>query len=115
MTTHASTGPAGPTTPAGDRHGGRSHGAAPAAVRTRAGQRRSSRDLWALAAALAGPLAASGVLLPFRASWSNTNVALLLVVVVVAVAAIVLRRESARPPGLPRARRLRAGRLSWRA
>src|SRR5262249_52286540 len=31
--------------------------------------------------------AASGVLLPFRASWSNTNVALLLVVVVVAVAA----------------------------
>jgi Domain of unknown function (DUF4118) len=34
------------------------------------------------------PLAAAAVLLPFRASWSNTNVALLLVVVVVAVAAI---------------------------
>src|SRR5260370_37402488 len=42
----------------------------------------------AVAAALAGPLAAAAILLPFRASWSNTNVALLLVVVVVAVAAI---------------------------
>ena len=50
-------------------------------------RRYAPRDLWALAAALAGPVAASGVLLPFRASWSNTNVALLLVVVVVAVAA----------------------------
>ncbi len=45
------------------------------------------RDLAAVGAALAGPLAASAVLLPFRGSWSNTNVALLLVVVVVAVAA----------------------------
>ena len=88
MRTHASSGPTGPATPAADRQDGRSHGAAPAAVGKRVGQRRySSRDLWALAAALAGPLAASAVLLPFRANWSNTNVALLLVVVVVAVAA----------------------------
>ena len=42
----------------------------------------------AVAAALAAPLATAVVLLPFRAAWSNTNVALLLVVVVVAVAAI---------------------------
>lgn len=47
----------------------------------------SRRDAVATAAALVGPLAASAVLLPFRGSWSNTNVALLLVVVVVAVAA----------------------------
>lgn len=47
-----------------------------------------SRDLAAIAAAVAAPLAAAGVLVPFRASWSNTNVALLLVVVVVAVSAI---------------------------
>ncbi len=42
----------------------------------------------AIAAAFAAPLATAAILLPFRASWSNTNVALLLVVVVVAVAAI---------------------------
>jgi hypothetical protein len=55
---------------------------------TLAGLRRHPwRDLWAVAAALVGPFAASAVLLPFRTSWSNTNVALLLVVVVVAVAA----------------------------
>ena len=42
----------------------------------------------AAVAAVAAPLAAAGILLPFRAAWSNTNVALLLVVVVVAVAAI---------------------------
>jgi Domain of unknown function (DUF4118) len=47
-----------------------------------------SRDRVAILAALAAPLAAAGILLPFRASWSNTNVALLLVVVVVGVAAI---------------------------
>ena len=47
-----------------------------------------TRDRIAILAALAAPLAAAAVLLPFRASWSNTNVALLLVVVVVAVAAI---------------------------
>jgi hypothetical protein len=46
-----------------------------------------SRDRLAIVAALAAPLAAAAVLLPFRASWSNTNVALLLVVVVVGVAA----------------------------
>lgn len=50
-------------------------------------RRYPPRDLWALAAALAGPLAAVAVLLPFRAGWSNTNAALLLLVVVVAVAA----------------------------
>jgi Domain of unknown function (DUF4118) len=47
-----------------------------------------TRDRAAFVAALTGPLAAAAILLPFRASWSNTNVALLLVVVVVAVAAI---------------------------
>jgi K+-sensing histidine kinase KdpD len=47
-----------------------------------------SRDRLAILAALVAPLAAAAILLPFRASWSNTNVALLLVVVVVGVAAI---------------------------
>jgi hypothetical protein len=47
-----------------------------------------SRDRIAIAAALAAPLAAAAILLPFRASWSNTNVALLLVVAVVGVAAM---------------------------
>ncbi len=47
-----------------------------------------TRDRAAIAAALAFPLLAIAILLPFRASWSNTNVALLLVVVVVAVAAL---------------------------
>src|SRR5580658_3716981 len=47
-----------------------------------------TRDRIAIVAALAAPLAAAAVLLPFRASWSNTNVALLLVVVIVGVAAI---------------------------
>jgi hypothetical protein len=46
-----------------------------------------TRDRIAVLAALAAPLAAAAVLLPFRASWSNTNAALLLVVVVVGVAA----------------------------
>lgn len=46
-----------------------------------------TRDRIALLSALAAPLAVAAVLLPFRASWSNTNVALLLVVVVVGVAA----------------------------
>jgi Domain of unknown function (DUF4118) len=46
-----------------------------------------TRDRIAILAALAAPLAVAAVLLPFRASWSNTNVALLLVVVVVGVAA----------------------------
>jgi hypothetical protein len=47
-----------------------------------------TRDQAAFAAAIAAPLAASAILLPWRSSWSNTNVALLLVVVVVAVSAI---------------------------
>jgi Domain of unknown function (DUF4118) len=47
-----------------------------------------TRDRAAIAAALIAPVAAASILLPFRASWPNTNVALLLVVVVVAVAAI---------------------------
>ena len=47
-----------------------------------------SRDRAAIAMALAAPVAAAAVLLPFRASWPNTNVALLLVVVVVGVAAL---------------------------
>jgi hypothetical protein len=42
-----------------------------------------TRDRIAIVAALAAPLAVAAVLLPFRASWSNTNVALLLVVVIV--------------------------------
>ena len=54
-----------------------------------------SRDRAAIAAALLAPLAAAAILLPFRASWSNTNVALLLVVVVVAVAAIGNRAAGA--------------------
>jgi hypothetical protein len=89
MTIRASSGTApGPMTPAGNSPGGYDQ-AAPAGVATTGAalRRYAPRDLWALAAALAAPLAASGVLLPFRASWSNTNVALLLVVLVVAVAA----------------------------
>jgi hypothetical protein len=50
--------------------------------------RHLTRDRMAVLAALAAPLAVAAVLLPFRASWSNTNVALLLVVIVVGVAAI---------------------------
>jgi Domain of unknown function (DUF4118) len=50
--------------------------------------RYPARDLIAMAAALAAPLTAAAVLLPWRGNWSNTNVALLLMVVVVAVAAI---------------------------
>jgi hypothetical protein len=45
------------------------------------------RDLIAVGAALTAPLAVSATLTPFRASISNTNVALILIVVVVAVAA----------------------------
>jgi hypothetical protein len=44
-----------------------------------------TRDRIAIVAALAAPLAVAAVLVPFRASWSNTNVALLLVVVIVEV------------------------------
>ncbi len=47
-----------------------------------------TRDRAAITAAVAVPLASAAVLLPWRASWPNTNVALLLVVAVVAVAAL---------------------------
>jgi K+-sensing histidine kinase KdpD len=47
-----------------------------------------SRDRTAVLAGLLVPVGMAAILLPWRASWSNTNVALLLVVVVVAVAAI---------------------------
>src|SRR6202042_710168 len=46
-----------------------------------------TRDRVAIAAAVAVPLAGAAILLPWRSSWPNTNVALLLVVTVVAVAA----------------------------
>jgi hypothetical protein len=45
-----------------------------------------TRDRVAIAAALAAPIAVAAILLPFRSSWSNTNVAMILVAVVVAVA-----------------------------
>jgi hypothetical protein len=45
-----------------------------------------------VARALAGPLAASAVLLPLRAGWSNTNAALLLVVVVAVAGAAAWNR-----------------------
>ena len=60
------------------------------AVLSRAGAadiRCLAGDRAAMVAALVAPLAAA-ISLPFRASWPDTNVALLLVVVVVAVAAI---------------------------
>jgi K+-sensing histidine kinase KdpD len=47
-----------------------------------------TRDRLAILAALTAPLAAAAILVPFRTSWPNTNVALLLVVLIVAVAAI---------------------------
>jgi hypothetical protein len=50
-------------------------------------RRHLSRDRVALVAAVVAPLAVCAVLVPFRASFSNTNVALALVVVVTAVAA----------------------------
>ena len=57
--------------------------------------RYTTRDRIAISAAVAAPLAAAVILLPWRGSWSNTNVALLLVVVVVAVAAIGNRAAGA--------------------
>jgi hypothetical protein len=45
------------------------------------------KDRPAIALGLLAPFAAALILLPFRADWSNTNVALLLVAVVVAIAA----------------------------
>ena len=46
-----------------------------------------TRDRVAIGAAVAVPLAGAAILLPWRSSWPNTNVALLLVVTVVAVLA----------------------------
>jgi Domain of unknown function (DUF4118) len=46
-----------------------------------------TRDRVAIAAAVVVPLAGAAILLPWRSSWPNTNVALLLVATVVAVAA----------------------------
>ncbi len=46
-----------------------------------------SRDRLAVAAGLVGPLALTAVLVPFRSSLANTDVALALIVIVVAVAA----------------------------
>src|ERR1700746_3150918 len=46
------------------------------------------RDTVAVAAAVAVPLALAAILLPWRGSWPNTNVALLLVVAGVAVACL---------------------------
>ena len=57
--------------------------------------RHLSRDRTAVLAGLLVPLAVAAILLPWRASWSNTNVALVLVVVVVAVAAIGSRAGGA--------------------
>jgi hypothetical protein len=57
--------------------------------------RHLSRDHVAMLAGLLVPLAVAAILLPWRASWSNTNVALLLVVAVVAVAALGSRAAGA--------------------
>ena len=54
-----------------------------------------TRDRIAILAALAAPLAVAAILLPLRASWSNTNVTLLLVVVIVGVSAIGNRAAGA--------------------
>jgi K+-sensing histidine kinase KdpD len=51
-------------------------------------RRYLDRDRLALIAAVLAPLAVTAMLVPFRASFSNTNSALILVVVVVAVAII---------------------------
>jgi Domain of unknown function (DUF4118) len=56
---------------------------------------RLSRDRAALLAGLLAPLIAAAILVPWRASWSNTNVALLLVVAVVAVAVLGSRAAGA--------------------
>jgi K+-sensing histidine kinase KdpD len=54
-----------------------------------------NRDRVAIGAAIVAPLLVAAVLLPFRPSWSNTNVAMVLVVAVVAVAAIGNRMAGA--------------------
>ena len=89
MTIRASSGTApGSLTAARNDPGAHNQAALAGAVTTGAGLRRyASRDLWAVAAAIAGALAVSRVLLPLRSCWSNTSVALLLVVMVGAAAA----------------------------
>jgi K+-sensing histidine kinase KdpD len=57
--------------------------------------RYMTRDRVAVVAAIVAPLAAAAILLPWRSSWPNTNVALLLVAVVVAVAALGNRAAGA--------------------
>jgi hypothetical protein len=57
-----------------------------------------TRDRLAILAALVAPLAVAAILLPFRSTWSNTNVALLLVVVVVVVAVAGSRSAAPRTP-----------------
>lgn len=57
--------------------------------------RHFTRDRTVVLAGLLVPLAVAAILLPWRASWSNTNVALLLVVAVVAVAALGSRAAGA--------------------
>jgi hypothetical protein len=54
-----------------------------------------TRDRAAIATAVLGPLALAALLLPWRGSWSNTNVALLLVVAVVAIASLGSRLAGA--------------------
>src|SRR5215472_11221813 len=49
--------------------------------------RRLSRDRLAVLAALVAPVAVAAILVPFRASIPNTDVALVMIPVVVAVAA----------------------------
>jgi hypothetical protein len=57
---------------------------------------RDQRTTWlALAAAVAGPVAASAALIPARGHTDNTNIALVLVVVVVAVATLGRRFAAA--------------------
>src|ERR1700722_18058188 len=54
-----------------------------------------TRDAAAVAAAVLGPLALAAVLLPWRGSWSNTNVARLVVLAVVATACLGIRLAGA--------------------
>jgi K+-sensing histidine kinase KdpD len=70
--------PGGPPAPAQAPGAGRS---------VSARLRGLSRDRLALLAAVAAPLALSGILVPFRASFPNTDAALALLLIVVAVAA----------------------------
>ncbi|MGD0609553.1 MAG: hypothetical protein ABSA53_39020 [Streptosporangiaceae bacterium] len=52
-----------------------------------------TRDRIAIVAALVAPLTVAAVLLPFRASWSNTNAALLLLLLVVVVVVNHVREQ----------------------